>query len=423
MNKKSVFIPALLAVLFILNSGIPVSAKNYGLSPALEIISGNIGMEKCTVMTKELKFSREDFETAVGEPVEYITLTSLPSSTLGVLKYAGSDVQAGQSIPVQNIRLLKFTPAKLSGSTEFRFTANGNKNPSAVCTVNVLDKRNYAPYGEDMSANILSGIGYTGSLKVYDPDGDSIYVEIAEYPKNGVVKLCGTGFVYTALPYFSGKDTFSYNVKDEYGNVSQTANVKLSVREPETTVRYDDMNGHWGYTSVLKMTELGLMSGNEQEDGKLCFNPDEPVTRGDFLAMAMISAGLETKINPEAVTTFADDSEIPSNIRCYASYAQAGGIINGISDADSAVFNSTAPVSRAEAASMLSKILGESESVCEFEFTDAAAIPDWARNSFTSLAAMGIINGNPNGALEPSRALTRAEAAQMLCNVRELKSR
>lgn len=419
MKKKSIFIPVLLAVLFILNTGSLAAAPEIGLSPALEIISEDILLAKCTVVTKEIKFSREDFEETLGVPVEYITITSLPQNHVGVLKYAGSDVQTGQSIPASSLGLLKFVPSRAVGSTSFDFSAGTSGESSVTCRIDVLEKQNSAPVAADMETGAVSGIGLVKSFEVYDPDGDNVNVEISAYPEKGVVKLTSEGFIYTAVPGFSGIDGFSYSVRDKYGNTSSSANVKLNVREPMTDTRYADMAGHWGYTSAIKMTELGLMNG-ETENGKLCFNPNEPVTRGDFLAMAMICAGLESKVTPGAVTTFADDSRIPGNIRSYASYAEAGGIINGyIGEDGKAVFASKDEITRAEAATVLSNILGNRTHVGEFDFVDAASIPAWARESFTGLVSVGIINGSPNGTLEPGRKLTRAEAAQLLCNVTE----
>ncbi len=419
MKQKSTIVSALLAVLFILNSGAAVSAQDFALSPALEIISEGIGFSKCTVITKDIKFTRSDFENAFGKPLESVTVVSLPSKDTGTLKYAGTSVYEGQTIPGANLGLLKFTPSRNAGSTSFSVFAEDHEDFPVSCSITVLEKQNGIPDAQSLEASALSGIAISGSFDIYDPDGDEMTVMISEYPENGVVKLSGNGYVYTSVPGFDGEDSFSYRVCDKYGNLSEAASVTLSVTKPQTDVRYDDMTGHWGYTGALKMTELGLMQGENGEDGHL-FNPDAPVTRGDFLAMAMICAGLEDKVKLGAATTFADDVNIPFNIRSYASYAEAGGIISGYrNEQGKQVFASTDEITRAEAASVLSNILGKSTEVSEFDYADAASIPDWARESFATLTAMGIINGSPDGKLEPTRTLTRAEAAQILWNMRE----
>jgi len=420
MRLKPILTSAVLAVLFILQSGTAVSAQRYDLSPGLELLSEGISMSKHTVMTKELRFSREDFEQTFGCPLESVTFTKLPSADIGVLKYAGSEVYEGQTVPSTNLGLLKFTPSRNVGSTSFTVYADDADELFASCSITVTEKHNSAPTAGNVSASPISGIGYTGNLDIYDPDGDGLSVEISAYPENGVVKLGESGFVYTSMPGFSGKDGFTYAVRDKYGNVSECATVTLNVSKPVTDVRYDDMTGHWGYTGALKMTELGLMSGSEI-DGTTVFDPDASVTRGDFLAMAMICAGLESEIEPGAVTTFADDTSIPHNIRSYASYAEAGGIISGYRNADGrAVFASGDEITRAEAVTVLANLIGDTDKAGDFDYTDAASVPEWARADFASLTSLGIINGDPNGMLRPGTTLTRAEAAQMLCNMREL---
>lgn len=420
MKKYFSVICALLASLFILGTGTAYS-KKYELSPALEIIGEAIELKKCTLANREVKFTVQDFDNTLGSEVEYITITELPEPGLGVLKYAGNDVYENQSVSRKNIGLLKLVPAQdVCASINFGFSASDSKGIStSVCTVNVLESVNLAPGTKDMEYSAMSGIGLVKSIEVFDPEGDAASIEIVAYPENGLLKLSDACFTYTAPDGFTGKDSFSYRAVDVYGNASDIAEALISVSAPETELRYDDMQGHWGYTSALTLSEMGLMGGTEEGE-KLLFCPDEPISRGDFLAMAMISAGLEEKVSLGSRTTFADDAEIPSNIRSYASYAMASGIISGYTLGDgSTVFESGGSITRAEAASVLSKLIGSTPGIYEASFIDAMSVPEWAKDSFSSLVSIGVINGNPNGELEPARSLTRAEAAQLLCNTRE----
>ncbi len=419
MKKHFPIICALLASLMILGVG-GAYAKKYELSPALEIIVGELEMKKCTVTNREVKFEAEDFEETLGRTVEYITISALPEPSVGVLKYAGNDVYENQSVSRKNLSLLKFVPgADVCASTSFSFFAEDEQDVTAVCTVSILDKVNLAPTLEDTQYNAMSGIGLVKSIETFDPEGDAATIEITKYPKNGIVSIVGECFTYTSEDTFEGSDSFSYRAKDVYGNVSDECTAVISVEKPGTKLRYDDMAGHWGYTSALALSEMGLMGGAEK-DGKLLFYPDQPISRGDFLAMAMIAAGLEEKISLGSRTTFADDCEIPSNIKSYASYAMASGIISGyVLEDGSAVFGSGDSITRAEAASVLSKLIGSTGKVYENSFVDAMSIPEWAKDSFNSLVSIGVISGNPGGTLAPERELTRAEAAQLLCNTEE----
>lgn len=419
MKQKTMAASAFLAALFILNTSGTVSAQEESLTPALEVLSEDIGFSKCTVTTKEIKFTRTDFEETFGSPLQSVTVTSLPSAETGTLKYAGSAVYEGQTIPCSNLSLMKFVPSGNVGSTSFSVFADNKDELFVTCRINITEKYNNAPVARDAEVSAISGISAVGSFDIRDPDGDEMTICISGYPKSGVVKINGNGYVYTSVPNFYGSDSFTYTVRDKYGNVSESASVSFDVRNSDTDIRYDDMNGHWGYTGALTMTELGLMNG-EKNGEVLNFNPDSPVTRGDFLAMAMICAGLESEITPGAATTFADDTSIPFNIRSYASYAEAGGIISGYrNELGHKVFAGGNEITRAEAASVLSNLLGKASSPAEFNYTDAASIPEWAREDFAILTSCGIINGDNEGKLEPMRSLTRAEAAQMLCRMRE----
>ncbi len=420
MKKNFPIICALLASLMILGTG-SVFSKTYELSPALEIISEEIELKKCTLQNREVKFTPEDFEEVLGTSLEYITVTSLPEQSMGVLKYAGVDVYENQSVSRKNISLLKFVPSLGAlGSASFEFSADGDGPENAsLCTISLLESVNLAPTAEPESYCAFSGIGLVKTLSVPDPEGDDVSIEITGYPENGILKLSGTGFTYTSSGTFRGKDSFTYRAVDVYGNKSGEVTATISVEKPKSDVRFDDMQGHWGYTSALTLAEMGLMGG-ELRDGKLLFCPDEPISRGDFLAMAMIAAGLEEKVSLGSRTTFADDAKIPSNIKSYASYAMTSGIISGyVTESGEAVFESTGSITRAEAASMLSKILDTEAAFCEYEFVDAMSVPSWAKNGFNSLVNLGIINGNPGGTLAPERTLTRAEAAQLLCNTKD----
>ena len=118
------------------------------------------------------------------------------------------------------------------------------------------------------------------------------------------------------------------------------------------------------------------------------------MTRGDFLALSLITAGLEKEIPYVSQTVFADDSLIPNNIKSYAQYAYDKGIIDGYDNGDGSVnFESSMAVTRAQAAVMVSKILSLDKAEAKGnvkEYTDASAIPSWAGVGINNLTACGI---------------------------------
>ena len=67
----------------------------------------------------------------------------------------------------------------------------------------------------------------------------------------------------------------------------------------------------------------------------------------------------------------------------------------------------------------LGRALPEDLSALE-PFSDAAGIPDWARESMAAMAALKIVNGYENGTIGASRSATRAEAVTMLLRAADL---
>ena len=280
---------------------------------------------------------------------------------------------------------------------------------------------NYSPEAGEMSVDTLKGIAVFKSFLAADPDGDDLFFEIVKFPGHGSVEVIADGqFVYRPLSKYVGKDSFSYRAVDVYGNASETKTVQVLVSKPVIEVRFDDMKNHWAHNSAIKMASTGLMTG-ETEGGKLLFRPEEDMTRGDFLALSLIMAGHEKDIPFSSKTVFSDDDAIPSNIKSYVQYAYDKGIISGYDNGDGTVnFESTGSISRAEAALIVSRILGldtNSDNVPSYK--DVSSIPAWASNAVFTLSDAGIINGDAKGEFSAERRLTRAEGAEIICNVAE----
>lgn len=278
---------------------------------------------------------------------------------------------------------------------------------------------NTSPVAADMLIETQSGIAVFKSFPAIDEDGDELEIVVVDYPDNGGVKITGDGqFMYSPLSGYSGKDSFSYRAVDAFGNKSAEKLVEIKVTRPAADIYFDDMKNHWAHNSAIKMAATGLMTG-ERVDGKLLFNPESDMTRGDFLALTLIMAGHEEDIPFSSRTVFADDSTIPQNIKSYVQYAYDKGIVSGYDNGDGTInFESAGAVSRAEAAVLTSKILGLSaweDSVPSYK--DASDIPAWASSAVSSLYTEGLMGGDALGAFSAEKKLTRAEGAEMICNV------
>ena len=70
------------------------------------------------------------------------------------------------------------------------------------------------------------------------------------------------------------------------------------------------------------------------------------------------------------------------------------------------------PISRADAAVVLAKLLPESGGAAASSFTDE--LPQYAAQSIAKLQNLGILYGYGDGSFRPSNMLTKAECAAML---------
>lgn len=278
----------------------------------------------------------------------------------------------------------------------------------------------FAPEAEDMEISTHSGIAVFKSFPVKDSDYDSLSIEVVKYPKHGSIAFTNAGqFVYKPTTSFSGKDSFEYRAVDNGGNMSDIGTVQIKVSRPAADIYFNDMDGHWAHNSAIKMASTGLMRGEMTDEG-LVFNPEDDMTRGDFLALSLIMAGHENEIPLATATVFADDSTIPQNIKSYVQYAYDKGIISGYDNGDGSVnFEWSNPVSRAEAAVITAKILNieDEESDAVPSYKDTSEIPEWACEAVAKVSVAGIMGGDEYGVFSSERTLTRAEGAEMICNV------
>ena len=147
-------------------------------------------------------------------------------------------------------------------------------------------------------------------------------------------------------------------------------------------------------------------------NGRYFFDPDQTVTRAQFLTMAMSVAGLED-LDGITLTGFSDDDAIPTWAKGAVSAALKAGVVQGSRDESGApVFGAGDSISRAEAAVMLDNLLDITD-VPVAVFSVEGAAP-WAAQAAANLSASGILRANTAGAVQLADTLTMADAASML---------
>lgn len=174
----------------------------------------------------------------------------------------------------------------------------------------------------------------------------------------------------------------------------------------------------WFCGDVGYVLQTGLMSGTARTQ----FSPSRTTTRGMIVTILYRLAGAP------AVNTAAPYTDVAPDSYCAdaAAWAAQTGVAAGIGGGR---FAPQRGITRAELAAMLCRFAkwqgGVANSVAkiadETAFTDAAQIPEYAREAAAWAAENGLIRGSA-GQFLPSQNATRAQTAAILHRLSELKT-
>lgn len=219
----------------------------------------------------------------------------------------------------------------------------------AVMTLSIRKTENQPPVAKDAVFETYKNLAREGTLEATDPEGKALTYTLVEKPQRGEITLNADGtFTYTPKKNKVGKDRFTFTVTDPEGAVSQEAVVEIEILKPLDSATYRDVTTgqfealwmkHQGLFSgekvagedcfgperevsrgdflamVMKLLEVpldgelvtsgfadeveaaawlrpylatamrfGLVSGS-QEDGKVVFRPNDPITGAEAAVM------------------------------------------------------------------------------------------------------------------------------------------
>lgn len=416
-------LPKILTASILTAASLIATATAVPLSPALQHIAEESDMVKSGNSYTGVLFTGTDFENATDIPdLQTITVTSLPAAADGVLYLGAVPVSINQTISGKSLDNLKFVPA--AGTTSASFTFTPDHTYTVTCSMKITDEVNFAPvaasYEDTVAAWTQKDISCYGSLDANDPEGDELLFEIVSYPKKGLLTLTDKNhgdFRYTPYADCTGSDSFTYRVRDSYGNYSDTAVASVTVSRKNHSLVFADMTEHWAHSAAIEMVSAGIMDYTKDENTAV-FLPDDAVSREDFLVMVMRALGADLAAESANIrTVFADDGEISADNKVYVAAAYNAGIIRGREENGVLCFCPKDTITRAEAAVMMNSILGAEVPISVSLFTDNDAIPSWAQSALYALSDLGILRGTGAGVISPYAAINRAQAAQILFNL------
>ena len=373
--KKALLTPSLL----LLVSLVLTLTAGAVLTPAMEHLTEGATVIRTAAPGESIRFTDEDMQKALGV-VSYpaLTIVSLPSPTVGVLRVAGARVAAGQTVSRTMVPMLTFTPATpFVTEASFTFRA-GNLSGGAelTCLMRFDAAENHAPTLSGADTPVFwqtrRNVSVFGTLAGYDRDGDALEYLIMTYPAHGTLFVTGaaTGdFRYTPTAGYTGTDTFTYVIRDARGAYSAPATVRIQVDKKSMDLDFDELDDTSGGFAAV-MVAAGIMDADATPAG-LDFRPEEGMTRAGFLVAAMKTLGYA----PDAATAhtvFDDDGDIPVVLRGYFAAAERAGYLVGTFGSDGRLLcrpNDTVTVG--EAYRLLARMTGAASTVTSAEAYDA----------------------------------------------------
>lgn len=161
----------------------------------------------------------------------------------------------------------------------------------------------------------------------------------------------------------------------------------------------------WAAEEIASWKEMGLLKGNQE--GLVL--PNEGIRKTEFVALI----NRIFHFSEESGQSFTD---VPKKA-WYASdisKAVAAGALIGNGEGR---INPLEVLTREQAALILSRVFNVAASGNSFvPFTDDAQLAGWSKEAVYAMKEAGYVAGTPQGAFQPKKALTRAEAVKMMNN-------
>ncbi|AHM57311.1 S-layer domain protein [Peptoclostridium acidaminophilum DSM 3953] len=193
--------------------------------------------------------------------------------------------------------------------------------------------------------------------------------------------------------------------------------------------KFRDLSGHWAQTHIEKLYSLDVL-----DEGGDFFTPDVAMTRAEYIKAVMKACNIRPTMEaqksarasrraPKEESVF-DDVSISDEDYAYIKDAYNKGIVKG---SQNGMFRPGAPLTRAEAVTILVRALGfESKAPTPgfaSGFTDDRSIQPWAKASIYVARETGLVQGDSQGRINPEAVMKRSEASAMIIRLLEFMQR
>lgn len=362
-------------------------------------------------------FTSTDF--ADNDTLMGVCITKLPSANTGTVMLGNRVIRPGDILTAEQLAQMTFHPLRTEQDKDAIVTYlpiyENRVETSASMTIAIRGKEDKAPVAEDFAIETYKNLPNQAKLKASDPEGEALTYTVVRLPKRGEVTVNADGsFTYTPKKNKVGVDSFTYTAADPAGNVSREATVTIQIMKPTDSKQYTDTVGDPCRFAAEWMRNTGLFEG-EKINGQSCFNPDETVSRGEFVSMLVQMLQIPT----EEVSYEGIPLDTPNWLKPYWAAAIRSGLTAGLPAQETGSLQSGDPITGAEAAVMLQNALDLSVCVQTMESVQISStdgkvdIPTWAASALNTMADNGIMFVAEN-------TMNRREMAQVLYQVSKL---
>jgi len=201
------------------------------------------------------------------------------------------------------------------------------------------------------------------------------------------------------------------NDGSQYALINSLTNSVYSVIYHEKT--FEDIRSHWAKDYIENMASRLVLNGKSDER----FDPDANISRAEFAAIVVRALGLHSAANGGRDFSDVKSTDwYAPHVQIAASYRLMEGYADGTFRANAPITREEvmAIIARAMAlAGMDSSISSERQEQLIAAFADGGSVSLWARQSAALNIHHGIFQGN-GGGLNPHHPISRAETAAVI---------
>ncbi len=286
--------------------------------------------------------------------------------------------------------------------------------PTALGTISITSPSTAGTY----KVNVAAKLSYAKDSAVFTDEVDAVLtLNATTYTPSpgGGGSGGGGGASSTSSPAASTAPKPDKNDETDKPGTEEPGTDKPGTDEPGIGTgdfKFNDIESvDWAAESINSLLDKGIIS--KSADGK--FNPNNEVTREEFVKMMVVAMG----VYDETAASNLKDVNKNEWYAAYVASAEKAGLISGNDDG---TFGVGDEISREDMSVIIYRAmakLGLIEAVEGEDFADDSEISDYAKEAVYALKDLGILNGVGDNKFAPQGTATRAMAAKVIYGMLE----